>query len=126
MASLWNTLLSCLAPGYHWRKVCPDTLEAIADDFIAKHLPDCSVCQALDFNRIDDGDPWFAWRRRVAAIYGVATCYQHPRGDVARPGWNRSLWQHHPNTSPEQLVDRIFEQIIQQLRTANERSTRSP
>ena len=108
----WLRFISYFAPEVHWRLTCPDTIEKIAVDFIEKRLPRHDVLRSLDFSKIDDGDPWLAWRRRINSIYGVGTCFQHPRGGVAKQGWNQRLWLNAPNLHPEELVERIFDTII--------------
>lgn len=108
--------LSYVAPETHWRLTCPNTLEAIAQDFIENHLPNREELNSLNFEQVDNRDPWFAWRRRICTIYGVATSYKHPNGKLARPSWNHRLWSNVPDLDPEVLVDRIFDIVIARLR----------
>jgi hypothetical protein len=113
---LWKRVASRVSPEFYWRCTCPGTIESIADDFINNHLLPLKGIRSLDFSKIDDGDPWFAWRRRISAIYGVATTYRDPRGKSPKPGWNRRLWRNTPDLAPEQLVERIFDTAIARLR----------
>jgi len=118
LRSAGDRILAFLSPNLHWRLMCPDTIEGVAQDFITNHLPGQNCLREIDFHRMASQDPGFAWRRRISAIYGVATCYQHPRGDLARAGWNRRLWRNAPDREPEFLVEEIFDTVIEQLRVA--------
>ncbi|EMI19118.1 hypothetical protein RMSM_03951 [Rhodopirellula maiorica SM1] len=115
--SLWMRVLSRVAPNWHWQMTCPDTIETAAQDFIDNHLPPLNDLRATDFDNIDDGDPWIAWRRRICAIYGISTSYSHPNGREPKRGWNRRLWQKYPDLDPEELVDHVFDTMIEFLRT---------
>ena len=116
--SLWLRVLFRFAPNWHHRVTCPDTVEAIAQDFIDNHLPPLDEIRTLglDFDNTQAYDPWFAWRRRISSIYGVSTCYASPNGRLANQGWNRQLWRNNPGADPDQLTDRIFENVIRRLR----------
>ncbi len=96
---------------------CPDTIESAAQDFIDNHLPPLNQLSLIDFDNIDDGDQLFAWRRRICAIYGISTWYCHPNGRTPKRGWNRRLWNTYPDFDPEQLVDHVFDTMIELLRT---------
>ena len=109
-----------------WLRRCvpqstPHTVESIASHFVEKHLPSGASLDAVDAARVADvydSDPWFAWRRRICALYGVATCYCDPRGTVAKRGWNRRLWANHGDVEPERLVELIFDVVIELLQNA--------
>lgn len=111
-------MLSWISPQLHWRMTCPDTIEAVALDFIDGHMPLLRTLSEIDLERIDDGDPWFAYRRRISAIYGISTTYCHPDGRKPKQGWNRRMWRRYKKTSPEQLVEQVFDTMIELLRTS--------
>ena len=116
--SPWLRVLSCVAPTTHWHWTCPHDVDTIADDFVKNHLPlDKPQFWLLDFDNITDGDPWFAWHRRIAYVYGVASTYQDLRGKNAAPAWNRRLWSQHEDADPEELVHTIFIGVIERLQS---------
>ena len=102
-----------------WRKFrCPSSRSKIAqhflDNYVLKdHLED------LDFDTAYDEfvDPWFAYRRRIGSIYGVAICYKPPDDSPSKMGWNRKLWRENPEHTPEELVELIFDEFLALLKS---------
>jgi hypothetical protein len=72
---------------------------------------------SLDFATASEDfrDPWFAWRRMIAARYGVATSYKPPDEIPVMRSWNRALWKRYGNQAPEELVDAIFQEVFHRL-----------
>jgi hypothetical protein len=101
-----------------WRFKCPSDIDAAADDFVSWILPHIEL-SSLDFATAFEEyrDPWFAWRRMIAARYGVATSYKPPDGRPVIRYWNRALWKRYSSQSPEELTDAIFEKVFYRLTT---------
>ena len=115
-----SRIFAWLAPGLHWRTTtCPTTIDDIADDFVKNH-----VSPIPDTKRLADIEQYgivFAWRRRICAIYGIATCFHTPRGEVAKRGWNKRVWSSVDDCSPEALVDQVFATVISRIETTGGR-----
>ena len=105
--------LDWLAPNFSWRRKCPETIEQIAEDFVDNHCPPIDEMSLSLFDRIHDGDPWFAWRRRISTIYGIAEEFADPRNRPQRGGWNRRLWKQYDSYLPDDLVEIAFDATIQ-------------
>ena len=97
-------------PNLHWRWTCPNNIDDIATDFI--HNQNWGAPE--DWPESLSEHIGFGMRRRISAIYGVAKYYKHPgHDDPPGPGWNRRLWRTVGDLDAEQLVDQIFERVVQ-------------
>lgn len=123
--------LSHFVRNFFWRRYCPYTIREIATDFLDNHCPPlCAMNIDPDF-QVGDRDPWFAWRRRIASIYGIAINYAAPQNDHQKRGWNKKLWSQYEACSPDELVDRVFTKTIELLRdrlrqTSNDQQKSQP
>lgn len=110
-----------------WRFRCPSDIDAVADDFVSWILPHIDL-SSLDFGTAfeDNRDPWFAWRRMIAARYGIASNYKAPDGSPARRYWNRALWTKYGGEYPEGLVDVIFGKVFCRLKNEATRRNTNP
>lgn len=99
-------------PEYSWRRKCPATIEQIAIDFVENHCVSVDKLSLALLANIHDGDPWFAWRRRLSAIYGISKSYADPFGRPQQRGWNNRLWAKHETEMPDDLVERVFDATI--------------
>jgi hypothetical protein len=110
-----------------WRFKCLSDIDAVADDFVSWVLPHIDL-SSLDFGTAIEEyrDPWFAWRRIIAARYGIAANYKAPDGSPARRSWNRALWTKHGGEYPEALVDAIFGKVFCRLKTEAARRNNNP
>ena len=70
-----------------WRIRCPKAKDDIAKHF-AKRVSNWVEVSELDFTEAfaDYQDPWFAWRRMISSVYGVAIGYRAPDEAPAKRG----------------------------------------
>lgn len=105
---------------WSWR--CPADVDSIAEHWIEHSVsPEYRV---FDFDAIGNARGWsLAWHRRINYSYGIATQYHSPSGVPGGRGWNRRLWKtvddcEPEECEPEELVDRVFDRVIELLRQA--------
>jgi|GEM_PF-5166087 len=113
-----------------WRLKCPHSVDEIAEHFIANYIP-TEYLGTYDFSGAftDFQDPWFAYRRMLANIYGVSDCYKPPDDSPSQPSWNRKLRLRYPDLDPEGLVELVFTRMLDLLKAADNKAcvrTRSP
>lgn len=100
-----------------WRFKCPKSVAEIARHFVDNYTPKDQIGK-YDFETayIDWEDPWFAHRRMIGSIYGVAVCYKPPDDSPTMRGWNRQLWKEHETLTPDELVETIFDMALERLK----------
>lgn len=116
-----SVLKMALLGNIMWRLKCPQSIDDIAKHFVDTHIPNEQIGKHnFSTAYIDLHDPWFAYRRRIAFIYGVAVCYKSSNGEPAKRGWNRSLWRNHKILAPDELVEVIFDATLEHLKRITE------
>ncbi len=103
-----------------WKFRCPTSVDDIAANFVDAHISkEQKTKYDFDAAHIERADPWFAYRRRIAAIYGVASTYKPAENKPSKRGWNRGLWSKHENKTPDELVEAIFNTVLERLKRLN-------
>lgn len=99
-----------------WRFKCPKSVADIARHFVDTYIPNDQIA-THDFETAytDFIDPWFAYRRRIGFIYGVANNYRPPDNSTVARGWNHKLWKSHETLTPDELVETIFSTALERL-----------
>jgi len=108
-----------------WKVKCPTDIEVIAAHFVDNYVPE-NHFRTLDFSAafIPWQDPWFAYRRMLGSIYGIAACYKPPDDSPSKPGWNRKLRNKHPNLHTDELVEKVFLEVLAILKELDNQTTR--
>lgn len=109
-----------------WTFHCPTDVDTIAAHFVAIHVPKQEAGE-LDFTTAFTPwqDPWFAYRRMLGSIYGISACYKAPDDSPSKPGWNRKLWKKHSDLTTDELVEKVFIEVLNLLKKHTRKGARA-
>ena len=110
-------LFKLFSPNYLWKKECPNTPAAGVADFIANQVSQESknVLASFSEKELEDGKT-LVFRRRIAAIYGIADNYDSPDGSLAKAGWNKKLIKNCGFSTLEKAVSQLLHMVWEKVR----------